>query len=94
MVSAINHELIPLGVTLPQTDRDIVGGYFIWITLPDPLQGAVVAQRAQEEENVIVAQVWKTSEGKVRAALTGPCRATFSKCLGIQSTQERILRMI
>jgi DNA-binding transcriptional MocR family regulator len=57
MVKAIKKELIPLGVRLPQTDRDVVGGYFIWLTLPHPLKGSVVAQRAKEEENVVVAQV-------------------------------------
>lgn len=57
MVEVINQELVPLGVCMPQTDRDIVGGYFIWLTLPDPLKGAVLAQRAKEEENVVVAQV-------------------------------------
>lgn len=56
MIATINRELIPLGVQLPQMDRDVVGGYFIWLTLPHPLKGAVVAQRAKEEENVIVAQ--------------------------------------
>jgi hypothetical protein len=56
MIAAINKELIPLGVELPQTDRDVVGGYFIWLTLPHPLKGALVAQRAKDEENVIVAQ--------------------------------------
>jgi DNA-binding transcriptional MocR family regulator len=56
MVEVINKELIPLGVRLPQTDRQVVGGYFIWLTLPAPLQGAVLAQRAKEEENVVVAQ--------------------------------------
>lgn len=57
MVEVINQELIPLGVHLPQTDRDVVGGYFIWLTLPTPLKGAVLAQRAKDEENVVVAQV-------------------------------------
>ncbi|KAF2469871.1 PLP-dependent transferase [Lindgomyces ingoldianus] len=56
MITAINKELIPLGCTVPQTDRDVVGGYFIWLTLPHPLKGAVVAQRAKDEENLIVAQ--------------------------------------
>ncbi|CAI6336357.1 unnamed protein product [Periconia digitata] len=56
MVTAINEELIPLGVSLPQTDRDVVGGYFIWLTLPSPIKGAVVAQRAKDEENLAVAQ--------------------------------------
>jgi DNA-binding transcriptional MocR family regulator len=57
MVEVINKELIPLGVRLPQTDRDVVGGYFIWLTLPESVEGAVLAQRAKEEENVVVAQV-------------------------------------
>lgn len=56
MIAAINEELIPLGVELPQTDRDVVGGYFIWLTLPQPLRGAAVAQRAKDQENVVVAQ--------------------------------------
>jgi len=57
MVEAIEKELVPLGVRMPQADRDVVGGYFIWLTLPEPLKGAVLAQRAKEEENVVVAQV-------------------------------------
>ncbi|KAL1598706.1 Valine--pyruvate aminotransferase [Paraconiothyrium brasiliense] len=55
-VSAIEKELIPLGARLPQTDRDVVGGYFIWLTLPDGIKSTVVVQRAREEENVVVAQ--------------------------------------
>jgi DNA-binding transcriptional MocR family regulator len=57
MVAAINKHLVPLGVGLPQTDREVVGGYFIWLTLPSPLKGATVAQRAKEDENLAVAQV-------------------------------------
>ena len=57
MVEAITERLVPLGVSIPQTDREIVGGYFIWMTLPSPLKGSVLAQRAKEEENVVVAQV-------------------------------------
>lgn len=72
MVSAINRELIPLGVRIPQTDRNVVGGYFIWLTLPDPLKGALVAQRLKDEENVVVAQVRAQDRSKStpRAALT------------------------
>jgi DNA-binding transcriptional MocR family regulator len=57
MIAAINKELVPLGIRLPQTDRDVVGGYFIWLTLPDPIKGAELARRAKDEENVVVAQV-------------------------------------
>jgi DNA-binding transcriptional MocR family regulator len=57
MIEVIQKELIPLGAHLPQTDRDVVGGYFIWLTLPSSVEGAVLAQRAKDEENVVVAQV-------------------------------------
>lgn len=56
MISAIEKHLIPLGVKLPQSDRDVVGGYFTWISLPRPLQGDQVAAQAKEEENLIIAQ--------------------------------------
>lgn len=56
MIAAINEHLLPLGVQLPQTERDVVGGYFIWLTLPEPLNGAVVAQRVLQEQDVVVAQ--------------------------------------
>ena len=55
MISAIEEHLLPLGVTLPQTSRDVVGGYFIWLSLPAPLQAEEVAGRAREEENLIIA---------------------------------------
>jgi DNA-binding transcriptional MocR family regulator len=66
MVEAINEHLIPLGVSIPQTDREVVGGYFVWLTLPSPLKGAVVAQRAKEDENLAVAQV-STNHDRVPA---------------------------
>ena len=55
MISAIEEHLLPLGVTLPQTSRDVVGGYFIWLSLPAPLQAEEVAGHAREEENLIIA---------------------------------------
>ena len=56
MISAIHQYLLPLGVKLPQVDRDIVGGYFIWLLLPPGLHADHVASRAQEEEMLTVAQ--------------------------------------
>lgn len=56
MISAIEQHLVPLGVELPQSDRDVVGGYFVWISLPQQLRGAEVARRAKEDENLVVAQ--------------------------------------
>lgn len=55
MISAVEKHLIPLGVTLPQLNRDVVGGYFVWISLPSPLDADHVATRAKEGENLIVA---------------------------------------
>lgn len=56
MMEAIEHHLLPLGVTLPQSDRAVVGGYFLWFALPAPLLADDVARRAKEEENVIIGQ--------------------------------------
>lgn len=58
MISAIEEHLLPLGVTLPQTSRDVtdvVGGYFIWLSLPAPMQAEEVAMRARQEKNLIIA---------------------------------------
>lgn len=54
MISAIEEYLLPLGVLLPQIDRDVVGGYFIWLTLPSPLKAEVVATRSKQTENLII----------------------------------------
>lgn len=56
MISAVEKHLIPLGVRLPQSDRDVLGGYFTWLLLPRPLHGDQVAVQAKEEEDLIVAQ--------------------------------------
>ena len=54
MILAIKDHLLPLGVTLPQAN-DMVGGYFIWLSLPAPIRAEEVAVRAQQDENLIVA---------------------------------------
>ncbi|KAL8780970.1 MAG: hypothetical protein Q9213_006221 [Squamulea squamosa] len=56
MMSAINRYLLPLDVSLPQSNRDVVGGYFLWLSLPQPLTAEAVAQRAKTEENLIIGQ--------------------------------------
>ena len=55
MMAAIEEYLTPLGVTLPQTSGSVVGGYFIWLTLPEPLQAEEVAVFARRDENLILA---------------------------------------
>ena len=56
MMAAINRHLLPLGVTLPQSDRAVVGGYFLWIRLPEPLLADDVAHHAKEKESLIIGQ--------------------------------------
>ncbi|KAI9856904.1 MAG: hypothetical protein M1813_008741 [Trichoglossum hirsutum] len=56
LLGAITTHLLPLGITLPsQSSREVVGGYFVWLTLPPPLAAKELARRALEEENLIVA---------------------------------------
>lgn len=55
MISAIETHLLPVGVTLPQMDREVIGGYFIWLTLPSPLLAEQVSVSAQEDEDLIIA---------------------------------------
>ena len=38
----------------PPNPNDIVGGYFVWLTLPAGTSAEVVAKRALEEEALIV----------------------------------------
>ena len=80
MISAIEKYLIPLGVALPQPISDVVGGYFIWLSLPSPLHADQVATRAKEDENLIIAPgslfaVHGDSEGQ---DLEGKVRLCFS----------------
>ncbi|KAF2461925.1 pyridoxal phosphate-dependent transferase [Lineolata rhizophorae] len=56
LVAAMHEHLVPLGARLPQSDRQVAGGYFVWVTLPAALDGATIAERARDDENLIVAQ--------------------------------------
>lgn len=54
MISAIEDILVPLGVSLKPADREVFGGYFLWLHLPDPLNADDLVTRAQREENLII----------------------------------------
>lgn len=57
MMGAVKSELVPLGVTVENTEEvKVFGGYFIWLNLPQGMDGELVAQMALEEENLIVAK--------------------------------------
>ena len=53
--AAITEHLIPLGFRLPQTERQIFGGYFVWLALPPKTSANALAKRCREEAGVIVA---------------------------------------
>jgi DNA-binding transcriptional MocR family regulator len=55
MLQAIQQDLLPLDVTMPQTDRNVAGGYFIWLTLPNGLSAEALAKRTLSEESLVIA---------------------------------------
>lgn len=55
LVDAVQTELGPLGVSLPQEHREVVGGFFIWVTLPDKVDAEELADRCKEEGGVFIA---------------------------------------
>jgi DNA-binding transcriptional MocR family regulator len=55
LYSAITTYLFPLGFTLPQPTREVVGGFFVWLSLPEGLHASEFAQVCKEEDGVIVA---------------------------------------
>ncbi|KAH6644650.1 pyridoxal phosphate-dependent transferase [Boeremia exigua] len=77
MIKAINDLLVPLGVRLPQTHRSIVGGYFIWLTLPDGMECGVFVDRAREDENIVVAQI-PGDNGHPRTSFKNDIRVCFA----------------
>jgi len=54
IMHAIEQHLLPLGLTMPQPDNQVAGGYFIWLTLPPPLDATSIGRRALEDEEVII----------------------------------------
>jgi len=55
LLQAIRKYLLPLGCGLVQSDRTVVGGYFVWLSLPEGVVAEELAQKCKEEENVIIA---------------------------------------
>lgn len=54
MLAAIEHHLLPLGLTMPQANEIVAGGYFIWLRLPGRLVADVIHQKAQQEQDLII----------------------------------------
>ncbi|EXJ83348.1 hypothetical protein A1O1_06969 [Capronia coronata CBS 617.96] len=54
MMRAIEDVLLPLGLTMPQPNNEIAGGYFVWLTLPGSLNATKIYERALEEESLTI----------------------------------------
>lgn len=55
LMAAIDIYLRPLGFTLPQPSRDIVGGYFVWLSLPTGLTAEELTEACMKQAEVIIA---------------------------------------
>lgn len=58
MLAAIHQDLVPLGVKVKQDKidgKDIFGGYFLWLELPNQLDAETISALCQEREALIVA---------------------------------------
>ena len=55
LIKAIQNHLVPLGCILPQSERQIVGGYFVWLTLPHNIGADELTRRCLKEEKLIIA---------------------------------------
>lgn len=56
MMNAISTHLVPLGLTMPQPGKDVSGGYFVWLQLPEPLVAEEIAKLALHEEGLIISE--------------------------------------
>lgn len=54
IMGAIEKHLLPLGLSMPQADREVAGGYFVWLTLPHSLNSTKIYKRALGEENLTI----------------------------------------
>ncbi|KAL1962381.1 hypothetical protein VTN77DRAFT_9720 [Rasamsonia byssochlamydoides] len=52
VMTAIHDHLVPLGFSTPSSSLPVVGGYFIWVNLPQSLRASDLAQKALTEENL------------------------------------------
>ncbi|CZT07328.1 related to aminotransferase [Rhynchosporium agropyri] len=58
MLEAIQTHLVPLNVKVGEVNfegKAVFGGYFIWLELPKDTSARLIAERAKEKENLIVA---------------------------------------
>ncbi|KAI7183660.1 PLP-dependent transferase [Hortaea werneckii] len=79
LINAIITHLLPLGFQLPQPDRDIVGGYFVWLKLPDRMTATALAS-ACKTEGVVIAPgtIFEVPGDRETAGFDGHMRLCFA----------------
>ncbi|KAI7265746.1 PLP-dependent transferase [Hortaea werneckii] len=79
LINAITAHLLPLGFQLPQPDRDIVGGYFVWLKLPGRMTATALAS-ACKREGVVIAPgtIFEVPGDRETAGFDGHMRLCFA----------------
>ncbi|KAI7211919.1 PLP-dependent transferase [Hortaea werneckii] len=79
LIKAITTHLLPLGFQLPQPDRDVVGGYFVWLKLPGRMTATALAS-ACKREGVVIAPgtIFEVPGDRETADFDGHMRLCFA----------------
>ncbi|KAI7227675.1 PLP-dependent transferase [Hortaea werneckii] len=79
LINAITTHLLPLGFQLPQPDRDVVGGYFVWLKLPGRMTATALAS-ACKREGVVIAPgtIFEVPGDRETADFDGHMRLCFA----------------
>ena len=101
MMQSIQARLFPLGVSIIQPGKDVSGGFFIWLILPESLDGTDVCKTALDEEKVMITpgarcQVQGDDEGNKETTFKHHIRLCFSyeEFEVLDEGIERIARVI
>lgn len=54
LLEAVRRNLSPLGLIMPQPNKDVSGGYFLWLTLPSDMRAEYLCEKALQEENLVI----------------------------------------
>jgi DNA-binding transcriptional MocR family regulator len=54
IMEAITDHLLPLGLSTPQANADVAGGYFVWLTLPKSIRSDQITKMAAENLDLII----------------------------------------
>ena len=90
MMHSIKQALEPLGVTVLKESlhkHDVFGGYFVWITLPPPLDSDMVALECLRDYRLTISQ---GIQFKVTGDDTYPQDATLKPCIRLCFSYEAI----